>query len=168
MLRIRAARAVRAWPRWLRRAVQSTAVLLCVVPAGCQVSVGPSGVWGLYGLERVGESSLPAVIYSDEFIVFTILADTLEFEADCRGRRITVQAAEYLQPGGSPGHETRSEAAFTCRSVGGRIEISFVCPPEASCIAPPHMRARQIPGGLQVDVLYAPQGTYYYTRLRLP
>lgn len=72
--------------------------------------------------------------------------DTLVFRGDHTGERVRAFQASS-PPGGA--HSVRQP--FTYRGVEAALELTFACPPNASCLAGPHYRARLVRGELLVD-----------------
>jgi hypothetical protein len=76
-------------------------------------------------------------------------ADTLVFGDDQTGVR--VRAVEAAGPGGGI---TSYRDSFTYRGVDDFFEVTYVCPPNASCAAGPHYRARLVQDELLLDPAY--------------
>ena len=127
--------------------------------AACEDPLRPDDVVGTYALRDVAGGALPAIVLTNDYGVWRVLADTLRFTADGRGTNVNV-AEHEIPPGASPTGPVRMVSPFTFRTVEGRIEIAFDCrEPAASCVAPPHLVARPTTGGLRAD---------YYLMYRVP
>lgn len=103
---------------------------------GCRDSVSPRAPAGTYALRSIRGEALPAQEFENAFVTSMIVADTLRLRADGTGtqRRIAI----YVGGTASPQHvDATTELHYV---VGNdRIEITFVCPPNASCVAGPHV-----------------------------
>ena len=135
--------------------VRLTAMLamlpLAALTLGCHETFGPDDVAGTYVLERVGGAQLPAEVFSDGTGSVRIAADTLRLQTNGRG---SIVSERVIVPSGTaPASPTSSrlESALIFRVVDGRIEMDFVCPPNALCAAGPHLTGRRYAGGLLVE-----------------
>ena len=120
------------------------------LPLACGEPLRPGDVAGAYALQRVAGNSLPTIQYANGYVTVRVFAETLSFTPDGRGADITVRESETLAGGPVTGPE-RNETVFGFRVVQGRIEIAFDCPPNADCVAPPHIVAQRLPNGLEVQ-----------------
>ena len=109
-----------------------TLLLTSLLLMGCKSSVEP--VRGdVYILESISGIPLPAPWTPNPELNLRIIADTIAFTTETTGERRTLLEA-------SAAGETRlARATFTYTSDGDRVAISHPCPPNASCIAPPHL-----------------------------
>jgi hypothetical protein len=141
------------------------ALLIISTGSGCSDGFGPSNFAGSYVLERVGADTLPAVVYTSEDISIKVLADTLRVHGDGRGTRATVvHITTTIGP--QPENPSSSESGFTYRIDRGRVAVSFDCPPNANCLAPPHLVGQVLSDGLTID--YALGERVPQTYLRVP
>jgi hypothetical protein len=116
--------------------------------AACTEPLGPDGVLGGYALQAVAGQPLPAVVDSSSDFIVRVLADTLRLGNDGRGARVRI--AEYRYPTGiAPTDTVRWDGQLGFRIVEGRIEMTFVCPADALCVAPPHIVAWRTSDGLR-------------------
>jgi hypothetical protein len=98
----------------------------------CSDSFGPEDVEGRYILESVSSVRLPVTV-SGEGWSYQMIADTIWF-ADARaGSR--VQVIEWNDGRGRESYEQQ----FVYRIRDGRVEVTFACPPNASCVEGPHL-----------------------------
>lgn len=129
----------------------SVAVLL-LAAAACQDPLGPDDFAGVYLLDAVAGDPLPAVLIEHDSFRFHVHSDELILNPDRTGRRLTTGLAD-LMDGEGPSQDVRWETELVFRVVGQRIEVEFVCPPNALmlCTPPPHLIGRRTPGGLRVE-----------------
>lgn len=118
-------------------------VLVALGAAACSDPLGPGDVAGIYALRSAGGQSLPATVTIGSFS-FVILADTLHLRPDGSGRHARISQ----NPGGPP---QRFDIDLRFETLNGRIEITFMCPPNALCTAGPHLIARREGSGLRAD-----------------
>jgi hypothetical protein len=107
-------------------------LLLALVP-GCSNPAVPLGR-DYYALQSVAGVPLPAPYAPNPDVNGLVVADSLMFRADGSGHRQAV----YQQEGSTERYT--STDAFNWTREANRISITFVCPPEALCIAGPHLR----------------------------
>ena len=131
---------------------------------GCHNSLGPDDIAGTYVLERVGDDPLPAEVFRDAHGVVSILADTLRLGANGRGGYTSLRVIDLIGSE-SPQMPSRLEQALTFRIIGSRIEIQFACPPNALCLAGPHLIARQETRGLVVEESLVADTPLHYRRI---
>jgi hypothetical protein len=130
--------------------------------ASCRlVATGADGEEGdAYVLRTVAGEQVPAVAVSNGLVVVVKLADTIWLRADGTGREVKVERSrsDVSLP---PGEITRRyEHSFHYRVSDGGFEVEFPCPPNASCVAPPHYRGELTAGRLRLD-----HALYYRTPL---
>ena len=134
------------------------------VAAACTEPLGPDRVAGTYALQVVAGEALPAVVYSSSDLVVRVFADTLDLSNDGTGTQ--VRTAEYQYPTGAfPTDTVRWDTPFSFRIVEERIEIVFVCPWDADCVAPPHVIAYRTFGGLRASWALGERVPQDYVRL---
>jgi hypothetical protein len=117
----------------------------------CSEPLRPGDVAGVYALQRVGGEPLPTVLYANDYARVHVLADTLRFSADGSGLRTSVLTVEPLKATLAPSGGEPTHRSFYFRIVGGRIEIGLDCPPNANCVAPPHLVGLRTHNGLRVS-----------------
>ena len=123
--------------------------LLVTLTSACGSSTGPSETPGVYVLRQVADNPLPAILTENENYTTYVLADTLRLHGNGTG-----SVSEVLEsvpvgsdlPAPGPMH-IKTDFTYTT-TANGDLEITFLCPPMALCIAPPHLIARLIPKGL--------------------
>lgn len=129
-------------------------ILAALAPAGCDSPLSPSEVAGTYVLALVNDAPLPAVVSENEWGTVTILADTLRLHSDRRGEGITVQREERHYQGGLEISTNKLQRTFGFTLKDRRIEIHFPCPPNANCIAGPHLVGHPTGEGLELSSAY--------------
>jgi hypothetical protein len=135
----------------MRSAARIPVLLMCAgLAAACDEPLGPNDIVGTYVLQTVAGEALPAIVDSNSYDFLRVVADTLRFTADGRGTRAEVVESEPSN-GGAPTGPMRWEQSFRFSVAHGWIAITFDCPPNALCAAPPHVVARPTANGLRVD-----------------
>src|SRR5207249_11164622 len=72
-------------------------ILSCVVLTfGCSESLSPADIAGTYLLRRVANDTLPAVVYSFNGMTVRVIAETLQFTPNLRGRLSTDRKSTRL------------------------------------------------------------------------
>ena len=134
-----------------RRRIARTITLLCAaIPLACSDSLAPGDVLGTYVLRSVAGDALPTLLYTTEFVKIRVFADTLRFTLDGRGSINTLRESEPVK-GDGPTEPFRWQEAFSYKIIEDRIEVAFDCPPNANCVAPPHIVLRGMSTGLRAD-----------------
>ncbi|HEX5726559.1 MAG TPA: hypothetical protein VFX98_13880 [Longimicrobiaceae bacterium] len=134
-----------------------------LVSGGCDSALGvdPAEVAGTYVLEAVAGSPLPAVVMENEDFMSTVLADTFRFSGDGTGRQ-SVRTRLRLHATGVTENISFQQQTFGYRIRGARIEITYVCAPNALCLPGPHLIARPTADGLRIE---GEPGDFDYRRL---
>ena len=123
-------------------------IFLFTLPAlACENSLSPEAIAGTYVLRRVDGDPMPAILYVSDHSRVRVLSDTLVFRADGQGTRATLLEIEPLNSE-RPNEPSATGTTFSFRIVGTSIEVAFYCPPDANCVAPPHLVLRRTDGGL--------------------
>lgn len=145
-----------------RRRIARTITLLCAaILLACSDSLAPGDVFGTYVLHNVAGDALPALLYTTEFVRIRVFADTLRFTPDGRGSINTLRESEPVK-GDGPTEPFRWQTGFSYKLVEDRIEVSFDCPPNASCVKPPHLVLRGLPAGLRADFALSARLPLFY------
>ena len=131
---------------------------------GCGNGLGPDDIAGTYVLERIGDHPLPAEVFRDAHGVVSVVADTLRLRPNGRGSFASVRVIDLIGVE-APQVPSRMERGLTFRVVDSRIEMQFSCPPNALCIAGPHLIARQHVRGLIVDTSLVADAPLHYRRV---
>lgn len=116
----------------------SVRVAAAVILSGCSLHE-PRQVEAEYVLSTVDGEVLPAVIAENELAVVRVIADTIRLYGNGTGvrARVTETTSDVTLDVVEP--RPRSPESFVYRITGDRFEADFPCPPEASCVAPPHL-----------------------------
>jgi hypothetical protein len=143
----------------------SRLIILCAALAvACGEPLSPRDVAGTYALQRVAGDALPALLYTNGAVNVRVFADTLQFLSDGHGTLITVRESEPVSGGPSSG-PLRRENAFGFRITAARIEVGFECPPNADCVAPPHLILQRTGDGLEAVFALGARIPLTYTRV---
>jgi hypothetical protein len=145
------------------RRIARTITLLCAaIPVACSDSLAPGDVVGTYALRSVAGDALPTLLYTTEFVKIRVFADTLRFTLDGRGSSSTFRESEPVK-GDGPTEPFRWQQEFSYKLVDDRIEVAFICPPNANCAAPPHIVLRGVSTGLRADFAYGARLPLFYS-----
>ena len=120
----------------VRNAVVASALAI-VAGTGCSDSVGPDGFAGRYDLDRYEGQALPAIALETSAGRSIVVAERITLGDNGTGLiERTLRTVQY-QPSIDETFPVRSVVTF--KVVADRIEITYVCPPNADCIAGPHL-----------------------------
>ena len=134
----------------IRRLVRSFAASLLTLGAlsaqACSDALSPDDFAGTYQLERYEGLSLPAIQARSGATTFLIVSQQIVLRDNGKGMILTT--SRTVNDGAPPGPDVpySSEVGFVVRH--GRVEVTIVCPPNASCIAGPHYVGGRVAGGL--------------------
>ena len=129
--------------------------ILIALALACSGDLGPGILSSTYVLEEVDGDPVPAVIFSNQFVEFYLVSDTIRLRPDGTGTISGVRSAVPLQPGIPGGQDpTWSTADIRFRRGLPGIEIDYVCPADADCAPPPHLIA--VERGHCLEVSWAP------------
>ena len=143
--------------------VRSVIAFALLVGGACDDPTGPGRFAGSYRLERYEGASLPATIYQSATMSVTILGQSLLLGEEGTGvATMTSRVVDAITP---QGLETTTSSLLRFQVRNGVIEITFVCPPDADCIAQPILGAR-IDGGLAVSSPASSKPASIYRRVR--
>ncbi len=151
----------------LRSSRAVSAAIALVLALGCAGPMAPGPVAGVYALTDVDGELLPALIIDNESLRLRVLGDTILLRPDGTGVVTGVREAEWLGANAAPAGLTRVrvENDFEYRIIGGRLEVAFICPPNANCVKPPHLVARATSAGLRVTYALGMRVPLHYARL---
>jgi hypothetical protein len=143
--------------------VRSVIAFALLAVVACSDATGPGRFAGSYRLERYEGTSLPATIYQSATMSVTILQQSLMLGEEGTGvATMTSRVVDAITPQGS---ETTTTSLLRFKVRSGVIEITFVCPPDADCIAQPVLGAR-IDGGLAISSPASSKPASIYRRVR--
>jgi hypothetical protein len=129
--------------------------VLLALALACSGDLGPGTISSdTLVLQEVDGDPLPTVLASNEDYEIHVLSDTLRLRADGTGTISGVLSAEPLRPGLPAQEPTWGTADIRYRRLLRGMEIDYVCPPNASCVAPPHLIA--VERGDRLEVAWAP------------
>jgi hypothetical protein len=135
--------------------------LALLLTAACDSPAGPMEGGEAYELKSVAGDEVPAIVLQNEHVTVVLLADTLRFFGEGRGVELRHQEVTYTNGPETP-EVSRIETAFGYGIAGDSIEISYVCPSFASCIAGPHLTGRVDGGVLRLNAGF---GVHVYERV---
>lgn len=133
---------------------------LGVLLAACHDTSGPGFNGAVYELRTIDGEALPAPYGENLQYPNRMFADTLVLRADGSGEwRIVVEDS----PGGAKRHAVDA-FHYTGQS---HIEITFVCPPLALCIAPPHLTGDVTETGIVFSMSRVTRAPLVFDRIKL-
>lgn len=136
-------------------------LLLLLGAASCDDPLAPAELAGTYELRSIAGEPLPTLLVDYPHYRLRVDQDELVLNADGTGRRITRGVSERLDVEGGP-EPVLWDTELRFRVDDQRIEIEEVCPPNASCLPPPHLIARAVRGGLRVEETYGDRNPLFY------
>ena len=136
-----------------------------VFSLSCGDPTGPLDRDGYYALVTVDGDPLPAQVFQNESVRVTSVSETLRFRPDGTGTRVSEELVE--QPAGATPEQMHFDTPFHYIVANGRVQIGFDCPPNASCVAPPHMIGRMTGAGISFDYVLGARTPQEYVLVRL-
>ena len=127
-------------------------VLAAMVILGCGGSTEPQPTGGVtYVLRRVAGDALPTLLATNDVGQIRVYADTILLAGDGTGSRSAITEFIPTIPG-IPNDGPGSSGSPLHYRVGiDRVEISFDCPPNANCVAGPHLVGELREQGLELQ-----------------
>ena len=134
--------------RRLVRTAAATALLTLVAfsAQACSDVLGPEDFAGTYQLERYEGMALPAIQSRVGAMTFLIVSQRFVLGDNRKGVILTTWRTVNDGAPQGPDVSSSSEVGFVVRD--GHVEVTIVCPPNASCIAGPHYVGGRVAGGL--------------------
>jgi hypothetical protein len=151
--------------RSIRSTGRAVALALLLPVLGCGDPLSPADVSGTYVLQRVADRPLPTELFRNADVVVRVFADTIRLRADGTASIASVTEVESIFDGSIFPSSPEEEGRFYFRVVGGRIEITYICPPNASCVDGPQLFARRDGDGLLVETWSSLVPPRFYTRV---
>jgi hypothetical protein len=151
----------------MRRRRICIGVLACVgtLAIGCGSPTDADLLAGTYVLRGIAGEPLPALAWETEYTAVHILADTLHLVPGGRGEvRRTVEVHSFVPQPSQQVSSMRSELGI--RLHRGRLELTHVCPPNANCVAGPHLIGQLTAEGLTFDTGDGIRVPLVYERIR--
>jgi hypothetical protein len=119
------------------RAVKVAFAASAALTVACGDSSGPEDYQGRYRLERYEGAPLPAVTFQSSSGTSFIVSEQIMLGDNGKGLRTSVgRTVDAAHPQGDDFSYSR-ELGYTVRN--GQIAITLICPPNADCIAGPHL-----------------------------
>jgi hypothetical protein len=142
------------------------ALLAMTTVTGCSLT-GPDREEGQYVLTSLQGEPLPTTAGEFGSVRVVAIADTIVLRDDGTGVRMSV--GDYYEmiggvPTAAPPNRVRSSTELTWSSALGRFQATFYCPPNADCIAGPHMLGTFRDDGLVLDTDLGREGPASYDR----
>lgn len=109
----------------------------------------------VYVLRSIAGVPVPAPYAQNPDYVDDIVADTIAFVSDDAGERRTAYGRKL----------GIDRDKFTYTRSGTRVEIWFPCPPNADCVAGPHIVGDRSSSGFVADVSRITRAPLVYSRL---
>ena len=144
--------------------VRSVTAVAVLAISACNDPTGPGRFAGSYRLERYDGVSLPAITYRSGVTSVTILRGSLMLGDE--GTGVATSTTRVVDPNTPQGSETTFSQLLRFEVRDGRIEITFVCPPNADCIAGPHLVGARVDGGLALSPRASSKPASIYRRVR--
>ena len=137
------------------------ALFTVVAASGCGDGTG-AGALEFYLLERFEGSALPALVFETGGASSTVLEGTVLL---VRGGTGQITATRRNVDAVSPqGRVETSRLNITYEVHGTRIEITYVCPPTADCIAGPHLTGELVGSRLAIGAAVSSKPASIYRR----
>jgi len=151
--------------RSIRSTGRAVAMALLLPVLGCGDPLSPADVTGTYVLQRVADRPLPTELFRNDDVIVRVFADTIRLRADGSASIASVTESESMFDGSILQSSPAEEGRFYFRVVGGRVEITYICPPNASCVDGPHLLARRDGDGLLVETRSSVVPPRFYARI---
>ena len=145
-----------------QRLVGSVIAFLAV--GACGDPTGPGRFAGSYRLDRYEGVPLPATTYQAGTTSVTILQQSLMLGEE--GTGVASSTTRVVDPDTPQGEENTFSQLLRFEVRNGMIEITFVCPPDADCIAGPHLVGTRVDGGLALSPPTSSRPASIYRRVR--
>lgn len=118
------------------------ALLALTLACGGSASLAPGIPGNTYALQRVANDRLPAVVATNDYGTIYVFSETLRLDAGGTGTlggvsEMVPHRADLPREGPVAG-----ETEITWTRFRGGIAITTVCPPNANCVAGPHLIAQ--------------------------
>jgi hypothetical protein len=127
-------------------ALKAALIATVAFTLACSDGSGPGDLAGRYRLERYEGSPLPAVRFQSSDGTTLVVSEQIVLDEDGEGLRFnTGRTVDAAHPQGDDYSYTQ---ALTYQVRNGQIAITFICPPNADCIAGPHLVGERVAGGI--------------------
>jgi hypothetical protein len=144
--------------------VRSVIAFALFVVSACDNPTGPEQFAGRYRLERYEGAAMPAISYESGSTSVTILQASLLLGEE--GTGVLTTTTRVVDPVRPQGEEDTFSQLLRFGVRDGRIEITFVCPPNADCIAGPHLVGEEVDGDLALAPPTSSKLASIYRRVR--
>src|SRR3954469_3747185 len=126
----------------------------------------PGGPAGVYVLRTVGIDPLPTVVFANEGVTASMIADTIFLHADGTGAIATVEHVKELRP--TSEYSFRGESPLLYEIAGDRLTAEIPCRDVitfAACVRPPHYTGALSTGTLDLDYALEFRVPMHYVRV---
>ena len=147
-----------------QRVLRSALPFVVLAVVACSDTTGPDHFAGSYRLERYEGAALPAVTYQAGTTSVTILRQSLMLGEE--GTGVATSTTRVVDPTTPQGSENTFSSLLRFEVRGGKIEITYVCPPDADCIAGPHLVGERVDGSLVLSPPASSRPASIYRRVR--
>ena len=115
--------------------------LFAVLTSACGDSLAPGELGQEYTLVSVDGDILPTALYTTPSGTLRVLSQSIRFGP--KGAGSITETVELVPPGADEPTAGATQTTFGMHwaEVDGRVEIEFDCPPNAQCVAGPHLVA---------------------------
>ena len=104
-----------------------------MMATACRDGLSPQDILGHYMLVRVDSASLPAVFDETPTLVRRVISDFFEIDTPTKATEHRTLEVEDLTAGTVAQQFSHSD--YAVRTTGSRIELYYICPPNALCSA---------------------------------
>jgi Bacterial Ig-like domain (group 2) len=129
----------------------------------------PGGPAGVYVLRTVGADPLPTVVFANEGVTASMIADTIFLHADGTGAIATVEHVKESRP--TSEYSFRGESPLVYEIAGGRLTAEIPCRDVitfAACVRPPHYTGVLSAAALDLDYALEFRVPMHYVRVAGP
>jgi hypothetical protein len=146
----------------IRTVVTAAVTALAAATLACGNSTGPGAFAGRYDLQRYQGLPLPAISNQSEFGTVFVVSERLTLDDDGNGLMVsTGRSVDAAHPNGDNFSYAR---AFGYIVLNSQIAITFACPPNADCIAGPHLVGERVADGLALTPPASSRPASFYKR----
>jgi hypothetical protein len=147
----------------LARSVVGIALAVLTAQA-CGDGTGPGRFTGSYDLRRYEGVPIPVITSQSDAGSVSIVAQRIVLGDDGKGgMSTTIRVVNAVTPQGAL---TGYSQALTYVGLGAKIAITFICPPNADCLAGPHLVGERNGDDLTVARPQSSKPASVYSRVR--
>ena len=116
--------------------------LLVVLTLACGDSLAPGTLGQAYSLATVANEPLPTALHVTESGTIRVISHFIRFGPKGSGSLSETREFVPLDPHAPREGPVQFDIGIQWIEIDGRIEVEFDCPPDANCLAGPHLIAR--------------------------